>query len=290
VIGLTAVLAAGVKINEARRWFSLGPVAVQPSEFAKLSVIIVNAAIISLKGYDINRFTHLLGLVFLNAIIFLLIVVEPDLGAAVILVPIVAAMVFCAGLKFRWIIICALLLGTTVWAGYPLLKDYQKARFETFLHPEKDPANRGWNAMQSQLAVGSGGLAGKGFMQGTQNTLGFLPRTVSNTDFIFSVIAEETGFIGASSVILLYVLLVSSIIRTAIITTDSFGRYIAAGTATMFFMHSFVNIGMTMRLLPVKGLPLPLISYGGSFMVISLVLLGIIQSVYRNREQEQNQA
>jgi len=210
-----------------------------------------------------------------------LIAMEPDLGASVIIIPVVASMIFTAGLKWRWIFIVIVVGALSVPVAYPFLKDYQKERIKVFFDPGRDPGNRGWNAMQSELAVGSGGILGKGFMHGTQHTLGFLPRTVSSTDFIFSVVAEETGFAGSVFVIFLYVLLISSAVRTALVSPDDFGRYIAIGVATVFFIHSFVNIGMTMRLMPVKGLPLPLISYGGSFILTSLASLGILQSIYR---------
>ncbi len=284
--GLVGVLLMGARINDSRRWFLLGPVMVQPSEFSKLALIIVNASVLSIKNFDVNRLNHFAALVLLNGAPFVLTVMEPDLGAAVMLVPVVGLMVFAAGLKFRWIFLAALFIGCTIWFSFPFLKDYQKERINTFFNPEKDPANRGWNALQSQLAVGSGGFFGKGFMQGTQNTLGFLPRTVSKTDFIFSVIAEETGFAGSLFIIGLYLALLASIFRIAISTCDDFGRFMTMGVAAVFFLHSFINMGMTMRLLPVKGLPLPLVSYGGSFMICNLVALGILQSVYRLRKTE----
>lgn len=280
---LLAVFIWGVKINEARRWFSIagGMIKIQPSEFAKITLVIVNAMILSSSEFSISKFMNLFAVILLNIIPFILIALEPDLGAAIIILPIVASMIFIAGIKWRWIILFVIVLLVAIPSAYPFLKEYQKERIKVFLDPARDPANRGWNALQSELAVGSGGVFGKGFMQGNQHTLGFLPRTVSSTDFIFSVIAEETGFVGSIFVISLYFLLLISIFRTAILSTDKFGRYIAIGVSAIIFLHSFVNIAMTMRLLPVKGLPLPLISYGGSFTVSILVCLGILQSVYR---------
>ena len=158
-----------------------------------------------------------------------------------------------------------------------------------FLNPGADPLNKGWNQMQSELAVGSGGLTGKGFMQGTQNQLGYLPQTVSNSDFIFSVIAEETGFAGSILLLAMYVLLMISIFRTALIAPDDFGRYLCAGIGAVLALHSIVNIGMSIRLMPVTGLPLPLVSYGGTFMLATLSCLGMVQSVYAksNRPEEE---
>ncbi len=285
---LLAVFMWGSKINDAKRWFSLGPIKVQPSEFAKITLIVVNSMILSTGEFSISRLPHLLSILFLNAIPFFLIAIEPDLGAAVIIIPVVASMVFVAGIKWRWIFMLIIAGAIALPVAYPFLKDYQKERIKVFFDPGRDPVKRGWNALQSELAVGSGGVIGKGYMQGNQHTLGFLPKTVSSTDFIFSVIAEETGFAGSVFVILLYIFLLTSIIRTALLSTDDFGRYIAVGVAAVVFIHSFVNIAMTMRLMPVKGLPLPLISYGGSFIVSMMLCLGILQSVYRNslRQQE----
>ncbi len=278
---LLAVFLGGAKINEARRWLPLGPVRIQPSEFAKTGIIIVNAMILSSSEFKLSRLTSLAGILLINAIPFFLIVIEPDLGAAMMIVPIAGAMLFAAGIGWKWIFAVFLALSLSLPAAYPFLKEYQKERIMVFFNPGRDPVKRGWNALQSELAVGSGGIAGKGFMQGTQHTLGFLPKTVSSTDFIFSVIAEETGFAGSMLVIFLYMALIASILRVAMLSCDEFGAFLAIGIAVMIFAHSFINISMTIRLMPVKGLPLPLISYGGSFMVCILFCLGILQSVYR---------
>jgi len=174
-------------------------------------------------------------------------------------------------------------LEKTVKLYFPVLSGYQQERVLVFLDPTRDTRNKGWNQLQAQLAVGSGGMWGKGFMKGTQNELGFLPHTVSNSDFIFPVIAEEWGFVGSFSLVLLYIILIGSAIRTAMFSRDLFGRYIAIGGASIFFMHSVVNIGMSIRLMPVTGLPLPFLSYGGTFVVVSLTYMGILQSIYRQR-------
>ncbi|MCF7889423.1 MAG: FtsW/RodA/SpoVE family cell cycle protein, partial [Victivallales bacterium] len=155
-----------------------------------------------------------------------------------------------------------------------------------FLNPHRDPLNQGWTSRQAILAVGGGGLAGKGVMNGTQNTLGFLPSSVSNSDLIFSVIAEESGFIGSVTLIILYSILLYSMLRTAYFARDRFGYLLAAGVAAIFFEHTYVNIGMNIRLMPITGLPLPLVSYGGSFMVTTMICLGILQSIYIRRPKE----
>ena len=195
------------------------------------------------------------------------------------------------GLRWRYIVVGATVAISLLtveglneyYQVKPLLKNYQRQRIEVFMHPEKDVKRRGWNQLQAKLAVGSGGVAGKGFMQGTQNELGFLPQTVSNTDFIFSVIAEETGFFGVSLLVLLYGLLIYSILRTAVLAVDKFGQYVACGTAAIIFMHTFVNMGMSVGVMPVTGVPLPLVSYGGSFLLTIMIYLGLIQSIYARR-------
>ncbi|OGV38145.1 MAG: rod shape-determining protein RodA [Lentisphaerae bacterium GWF2_49_21] len=284
LIGLVLVLKLGVDLNGARRWFSFAGVSIQPSEFAKFGVLLMAAWMLSIKGFDVNKLTHLFILGVACGVPFLLVVIEPDLGTSIVFIPMICAVLFSAGLKWKWIFLGLFLAAAAVPSIYPFLKEYQKERIRVFLNPERDPENRGWNSLQSQLAVGSGGAFGKGFMQGTQNTLGFLPKNVSYTDFIYSVIAEESGFVGAVTVVFLYCLLIFSALRAAVFAPDNFGRYIAVGIAGVFFAHSFVNIGMTIKLMPITGIPLPLISYGGTFMIVTMVFLGFIQSIYSRRQ------
>ena len=208
---------------------------------------------------------------------------QPNLSTALTVVICGIAVIFTARLKVKIILLIVACMAVCAPIGYGMLRDYHKERIAVFLDSSKDPLNAGWNQMQSELAVGSGGFTGKGFMHGTQNYLGYLPQTVSNSDFIFSVIAEETGFLGAIAVVAFYILLMISIFSTALTASDDFGRYLCAGIGTMFAIHSIVNMGMTIRLMPVTGLPLPLVSYGGTFMVTSLLGLGIVQSVYSKR-------
>ena len=169
--------------------------------------------------------------------------------------------------------------------GWYKLKEYQKERILVFLDPARDPLNKGWNKIQSEIAVGSGGLTGKGYLNGTQNILGYLPRGVAATDFIFSVIAEEMGFAGSMLVLVLFSALLLSIARAALRAPDRLGRYLCLGVLGMMFAHIFVNIGMTIGRMPVTGLPLPLISYGGSFMLSTMMALGLTQSVYSRRNE-----
>lgn len=290
---LVLVLFIGVKVYGATRWLSIAPLGMrlQPSEFSKLALVMVLSAMFASPMFKVNRFPCLLLGAGTVALPFLLIVREPDLGSALILLPIYLAILFTAGLKWRYILLAGVavcILGGVVVLNEamqfrPMLKEYQRDRIRVFLNPELDRTDTGYNSYQARLAVGSGGLTGKGIGEGTQNTLGFLPQTVSNNDFIFSVIAEEVGFLGCLLLLAAYLALFYSIIRTAFLTVDPFGRYLAVGIAGIFFTHCFINIGMSIGLAPVTGLSLPFVSYGGSFMLMGLAACGLLQSVYRYR-------
>ena len=294
VIGLLILVPiAGVRVFGATRWLAVGPLRIQPAEFAKGALILLLAAIFSSRLFDINRWPSRLLCAAATVLPFLLIVIEPDLGSAMVLLPIFVAMLFCAGLRWRIILTVTLAAAAIAAAAIlnelyyrPLLKPYQRARILTFLAPESDRTGYGYNVYQSKLAVGSGGWSGKGLSEGTQNALGFLPRTVSNNDFIFSVIAEETGFVGSLLLLVGYMLLLTAILRCAFRSPDPFGASVAVGTAAMIFAHVFINIGMSIGLVPVTGLPLPFVSYGGSFVLSGMLLLGILQSVYRHSGDE----
>lgn len=283
---LVIVLLFGTELYGAKRWLSIGGFSYQPSELAKLGVILSVSFLLSRRKANINNPLWALGVIILTAIPFLLIYKEPDLGTALVLLPIVGAILFSAHLKLRWILALLILLMATAPVLYMNLKPYQKERIYTFLNPESDPTDLGWNAVQANLAVGRGGVTGKGFMEGTHCSLGYLPRTVANSDFIFPVIAEETGFIGAFLLLMLYAVLMFSILRTAMLAPDDFGRYLCVGIGALLITHVAVNIGMCIQLLPITGLPLPLVSYGGSFMVSMMIYLGIVQSVYAHRKQD----
>ena len=286
---LILVLFIGIKVNGATSWIDLGPMRLQPSEFAKLGVIWFLAAMHGNMLFKISKLPHVLLSLAAVGVPVVLIAIEPDFGSAFVLAPVGAVMVFTAGINWKYIAIAgtamALIFGALVTNEVleikPLLKTYQKERIKTFLNPERDRANRGYNAYQSRLAVGSGGLFGKGLGQGTQNPLGFLPRKVSNNDFIFSVIAEETGFVGAMTLIAAYILLLYTVLRSAFFAVDSFARQSGIGIAVLIFVHLFINIGMSIGVTPITGLPLPFLSYGGSFVVSMMLALGFMQSVYR---------
>jgi len=222
----------------------------------------------------------------------LLILKEPDLSTASVLLGVTVIMLFVAGVPLRTFGVLTLMGGVALGTVLALLffkpqwvplSDYVKERIMVFFDPGRDPLNTGWNAIQSALAVGSGGLWGKGFIQGTQDVLGYLPRTVSANDFIFPVIAEETGFVGALVLLSLYAVVLVAGVRAATTAQDKLGRLLAMGLTGLVFCHVFVNIAMTIGLLPIMGIPLPLVSYGGTFVIGALTALGLVQSVYTRR-------
>lgn len=296
------------EVNGAHRWISIYGLTIQPSEFSKLAVIIMLSAFASAPDRDLDAkktfFISLLIIIFP----LVLIIIEPDLSSALILLPATLTILLYAGIQRKLLTITSgLLLVFTVliclWIKYeipnqksistsqtiflpefPLMESYQKERIKVFLSDEYASSDSGWNKLQAQVAVGSGGLRGKGYLEGTQNMLGFLPRTVAPTDFIFCVIAEETGFIGSLIILFLYTILIARCLRTSWRAIDEFGRTMALGLSVLFFSHIFVNIAMTIGLLPITGLPLPLMSYGGSFIISTLLGLGLIQSIYQRRE------
>ena len=238
----------------------------------------------------------------LAALPMALILKEPDLGTALVFVPITMAMLFTGGASWRPLLalIVAGALAVTALLSIVLLPEmldmrperqealfhrvglshYQRDRIEVFLRPDSDPLGAGWNRRQSEIAIGSGGMWGRGYMQGRQNLLGFLPRTVSPTDFIFAVIAEETGFAGDAALLGLYVVLLGCGLMAALQAPDLMGRVLCVGITTLIFSHVFINVAMTGGLLPVTGIPLPLVSYGGTFLVSTLFTLGLVQSVH----------
>ena len=283
IVILVLVLWFGPIRNNTRRWIDIGPVSLQPSELGKMAVLFAVAWLASFKKVNINKIWWIGLVLVLTVIPFFLIYREPDLGTAIVLIPLAAAILFAANLRVIYIVLIVAFCAGLTPVAWMNMKTYQKERILTFLDPERDPYKRGWNAIQAEIAVGTGGMTGKGYRNGTHTTLGYLPKMVADSDFIFPVIAEETGFVGAFSVILLYGLLLFSILRTALLAPDLFGRYLCVGIAAILMTHVFINIGMCIRLVPVTGLPLPFISYGGTFLVAMLCYLGIAQSVYAHR-------
>ena len=285
---LVLVLTPGVgkKVYGAYRWLSFFGVQVQPSEFGKLATMVVLARFLSRPGRDMQDPRVVVQSLLIVGVPFLLIVKEPDLGTGMILLPLSFFMMYAAGVPLKYLgilVLIGVLLLPFAWFG---LGDYQKERIYVFFDPGRAPLGHGWNKIQSEIAVGSGAFSGKGYLKGTQNVLGFLPRTVAPTDFIYSVIAEEMGFVGSLVLLGLYSTVLLAGIRAALEAREKLGRLLAVGVTSLLFCHVFVNIAMTIGLLPITGLPLPLISYGGSFMVSTMIGLGIVQSVYVRRYQQ----
>jgi len=309
-MGLLLLVFLFPKVNGAHRWIPLAGVTLQPSELAKLAMIISLAAYLSAPDRDVESRQTLIGCAVIVGLPFLLIVAEPDLSTALTLTPVALAIMLHMGVQRKFLLISIAVVGVIMallcfWIAFekpeeesavtqkkrlvlphvPFLKSYQKERIRVFLTKEHDLADAGWNKLQAQIAVGSGGLFGKGYLKGTQNILGFLPRTVAPSDFIFCVVAEETGFVGGVFFISLYTLLLGRCMRTAVRARDNFGRLLALGISVMLFCHVFINIAMTVGLMPITGLPLPLMSYGGSFTVSTLIELGLVQSIYLRRRR-----
>lgn len=280
---LVLVLFVGREVYGAHRWLSFFGVQVQPSELAKIAVIVTLAQYLSRPNRDMGSPQTTALALLIMGIPLVLILQEPDLGTSAVLLPITVLMLYAVGVPLKFLVFLGVLGLLFLPLGWFGLDDYQKKRIMVFLDPSTDPLGAGWNKMQSEIAVGSGGLLGKGWLHGTQNVLGFLPRTVAPNDFIYSVIAEETGFVGSVVILLLFVFVFFGCFRAALAARDAFGRLLCVGVAVMLYVHVMVNIAMTVGLMPITGLPLPLMSYGGSFMVSIMIALGIVQSVYVRR-------
>ena len=290
--GLFILLLIGVlftpEINGATSWYDIGFFSFQPGEFAKIFVILFLALAINRiqeRGKtEINRPTRLLILFAILGVPVLLIIKQPDFGTAAAYIVAAALMIISAGIDKKYIIGTIILVVVSVPLIYNfILPDHAKARIDIFLHPEEDPRGAGYNIIQSKLAIGAGGLTGMGLLKGNQTQLGFLyPKT---TDFIFAVIGEEMGFVIAGTVIILYVLLITKGIYVAKTAKDETGSLIAAGITGIFLFHIVENIGMVMGLLPITGVPLPFISYGGSSLITNFILIGILLNISSKRQK-----
>ncbi len=277
---LLAVDVAGQQRGGAQRWLNLGFIELQPAELAKGLLLVSLSQFLSSRAQTLNSIWTYLQYLLLLVPPVGLIYLQPDLGTAVSVLFISLGLLFVAGLPWRYMFLTAGagLIGLPIlWMS---LQDYMRQRILTFLNPASDPQAT-YNVRQALIAVGSGGLVGKGYKLGTQSQLHFL--RVRHTDFIFPVIAEELGFLGAALVIVLFLLLLFRLVRISLLARDMFGRLIAVGVALIVFFQAFVNIGMTVGLLPVTGIPLPFVSYGGTNLMTFLLLIGLAQSVYAYR-------
>lgn len=265
----------------ARSWIRFGPIGIQPTEICKVGFAITLAKHLSMVKEKINKPGTVLLLVLHLTAFLVPIMMQPDAGSAMVFFFMFAVTLFVAGISFKYIIPAVIGIAASAPLVYCfLLSEYQKHRIQVFFNPEMDKLGSGYNVIQSKIAVGSGQLFGKGFLKGTQNQMGFLP--TKHTDFIFSVISEEFGFIGALLVILLLFLIIARCIKAAQEAKDSFGRFICIGVAAMLIFHTFENAGMCIGIMPVTGIPLPFISYGGTSLLTNMMAIGIVLSVTRH--------
>ncbi len=275
-------------INGATSWFSIGPFTLQPSEFAKIAIVLFLAYIIvKLQKKDkeeINKFWKLCLVLIAVAVPVLLIIKQPDYGTALAFISALIFMLFAAGISKRYIFISILLIVILIPTAYFfILPEHAKSRIDVFLNPNIDPRGAGYNIIQSKLAIGAGEAFGMGILKGNQTQLGYLyPKT---TDFIFAVIGEEMGFVVAGTVILLYIILISKAVHVAKTAKNDLGSYTAMGIAGIFFFHMLENIGMTMGLMPITGIPLPFVSYGGSSLLTNLILIAILLNISGRRQK-----
>lgn len=301
---LVVALKIGRAPTGATSWIGLGSFRLQPSEFAKIAVILSLAAVVSSRIEAIHRLRVVLLSLLVPAAPVLLVILQPDFGTALVIVAIWFGCLHLAGARARHlagVFACGLLLFTGMWhldklplarirpaalgevLAHAGLKDYQKRRLSIFLNPQADPLGAGYHTIQSRLAIGSGRLFGRGLFHGTQSRLHFIPER--HTDFIFSVVGEELGLVGAAVMLLLYFFVFWRGLRIALRARDHLGSLMAAGAISMLIFHTLINVGMSVGIMPITGLPLPFVSYGGSNLVTSFVALGLLQNVHVRRQK-----
>ncbi len=278
---LVVIVILGETRFGARRWIQVGGFTVQPSEFAKVTLILMLARYLAGRFDRRDRWSYVLVPCLLAAVPGVLILKQPDLGTAIIFIPVTIGMVFAAGGKGKQILILVLIVLILTPVFWFSLREYQKNRVMVFLDPGLDPSGAGYTIIQSKIAIGSGGLWGKGWLGGTQNMLSFLPER--QTDFVFSVVAEEWGFAGCLLVIFLYGVIFLRLFTIGWRCRELSGKILVIGGILVLAAHAGINIGMAAGLLPTTGLPLPLISYGGSVTLTVMAILGLCQSVYVHR-------
>lgn len=285
---LVALLIFGSKTRGTMGWFKFGGINFEPAELVKLIIVLVLAKYFSARHVEVFRARHIVISALYVLIPCFLVLRQPDMGSAIIFLIIWLGVVLLAGIKWRHLVIVFLggaLLAALAWGL--ILKPYQKGRVLTFLNPNKDPQGQSYNLIQSKIAIGSGGWWGKGLGQGSQGQLGFLPE--KHTDFIFAVLAEEWGFLGVLFLIGIYAVFFWRLMKISLASHNNFFRLLAAGFALMVFAQTAVNIGMNLGLLPIAGLSLPFISYGGSNLLVNFLALGLIQNiaVQNNKQYEE---
>lgn len=280
---LVTVILAGYSSRGMRGWVPVGSFRLQPSEFAKVALIIALAAFLAERKGDISRIRDLFFAFLQVGVPLILILAQPDVGTALVLLAILLGMLLVGGVRLEHYIVIILfgLIAIALIINFQLLKDYQMKRFLVFLNPNIDPLGAGYNLLQSKIAIGSGRFWGKGLFLGTQTRLHFIPER--HTDFIFSVLGEELGFMGAAILLALYFILIGRSIRIASTAKDLFGALVATGVASMLLFQVLVNVGMTIGIMPIAGLPLPLVSYGGSSMLSNMIAVGLLLNISLRR-------
>jgi rod shape determining protein RodA len=273
----------GTTIRGSQRWFQLFGFQLAPSELAKLALVAMLAAFLSqLRSSDLSL-EDLYRATAIAAVPGLLVFLQPDLGTSIVLLAILVGILVVAGARARHLGVLALTAIVLIFGALQLglVKDYQIARLTAFFDPQNDPQRSDYNRTQAEIAIGSGGVFGRGYLKGTQTNLDFVPE--QHTDFIFTVIGEEFGFVGAIFVLLLFALLIWRAVRIALLAKDSFGTYLAAGIASMLAIQVFVNVGMTLGIMPITGIPLPFVSYGGSSFLTNCAAVGLLLNIHMRR-------
>ena len=281
IISLVIIPFFGIESNGATRWINIAGISLQPSEFVKYTLILALAKYFHSINNDSGFIKTLIIPLIITVVPVFLVIIQPDLGTALIILLGGISLFWISGLNYKYFIVGVFSILCSLPVLWQYLKDYQKDRVLTFFNPERDPLGNGYHIMQSKIALGSGGIFGKGYMEGTQSHLNFLPEM--QTDFIFTMLGEEFGFIGTLLLLLIYAALIMISIRLALKSRSLFSKYLSLGVCNVFFIYVFVNIGMVTGLLPVVGVPLPFISYGGSSMLAVMFGFGLLMNCYINR-------
>jgi len=272
----------GSAAQGAQRWFQIGAFQLSPSLFARLALIAMLAAYLSEAKGDLSL-RHVLTATTIAAIPMVLVFIQPDIGTTIILAGIMVAPLVVSGAKARHLILLALVAFVAIFGAFQLgiVKDYQIQRLPSFLDPHDDAQAAGYNKQQAEIAIGAGGLTVRGYLHGTQTNLDYVP--AQHTDFIFTVVGEEFGFVGAVALLALFGVLLWRAFRIALFAKDPFGTFLAVGVAAMFAVQIFVNVGMTIGIMPITGIPLPFISYGGSALIADCIGVGLLVNVHARR-------
>ncbi len=282
VILLIVTLIFGTTVRGTSGWLVLGPITVQSVEIVKIMMIFFVARFIAEKRVVLGEMLSIIVSFVLVSIVGMLILLQPDFGSAVVVYGVWFCMIFVSGIKKRYLAAFVLIGIVTAFLSWQFFAPHQRARIVNFVHPELDPQGTGYNVLQSIIAVGNGGLFGQGFGYGSQSQLNFLPE--KHTDFIFATIAESTGFVGAMILLTLFGVLFVRFYIIAGQSRDAFGYFVVVGVMALFLIHVLINIGMNIGVMPVTGIPLPLVSYGGSALLSFLIGCGVVMSVYIRRE------